>query len=161
MLREAAEKDPNYRQVIPYVLVHYGNKYLAVTRHQTQGEARLHGKVSIGIGGHINPVDGEPADLLDAGLRRELSEELAIDNPPSFTDLKLIGVICDDTDEVSRVHLGVVLKWEAAEPIEIRETDKMHGEYLTLAQIGERSERLENWSCLVYNHLTSVLVPAH
>ena len=90
MLREIAEKDPNFRQIIPYVLVHYGDKYLAATRHQTQGEVRLHGKMSIGIGGHINPVDGELADLLDAGLRRELSEELNIDNPPSLNDLKLV-----------------------------------------------------------------------
>lgn len=157
MLREEAEKDPAFRQIIPYVLVHYNNKYLAVTRHQTQGEVRLHGKVSIGIGGHINPVDGKPADLLDAGLRRELSEELATDNPPGLANLKLVGVICDDTDEVSRVHLGVVMQWEVNQPIEIRETDKMHGEYLTLEQISAHQDRFENWSRLVYDHLTSTV----
>lgn len=153
MAREKVEKDPSFRQIIPYVLVHYGDKYLAVTRHQTQGEVRLHGKMSIGIGGHINPVDGRPENLLDAGLRRELSEELATDNPPGLADLKLIGVICDNTDEVSQVHLGVVMMWEVKEPISIRETDKMDGQYLTLAEISLQKERLENWSRLVWGTL--------
>lgn len=153
MLREEAEKDPGFRQVIPYVLVHYGDKYLTVTRHQTQGETRLHNKVSIGIGGHINPVDGRQEDLLDAGLRRELSEELATNDPPSLANLKLIGVICDNTDEVSQVHLGVVMLWDVIEPVSIREMDKMDGQYLTLVEISLQRERLENWSRLVWGML--------
>lgn len=153
MLREEAEKNPSFRQVIPYVLVRYGDKYLTVTRHQTQGEVRLHNKMSIGIGGHINPIDGQPEDLLDAGLRRELSEELAMDNPPGLTNLKLIGVICDNTDEVSRVHLGVVMQWNVAEPVSIRETDKMDGQYLTSAEISLQRDRLENWSRLIWGTL--------
>ena len=153
MPRPEAEKDPNFRQIIPYVLVHYGNKYLAVTRHQTQGEVRLHGKMSIGIGGHINPVDGKPENILDAGLRRELSEELATDNPPGLANLKLIGLICDDTDEVSRVHLGVVLRWDVDKPVAIRETDKMAGEYMTLDEISAHKDYLENWSRIIHDSL--------
>jgi predicted NUDIX family phosphoesterase len=153
MDRPEAESHPEYRQVIPYVLVHLDGKYLTVTRHKTQGEARLHDKMSFGIGGHINPVDGDPSDLLDSGLRRELSEELNIDNPPGLKDLKPLGLICDDTDEVSQVHLGVVLRWDVKSAVDIRETDKMHGEYLTPSEIGTHRDRLENWSRLVYDGL--------
>jgi predicted NUDIX family phosphoesterase len=151
--RPTAEADPGFRQVIPYVLVRHEGRILTVTRHKTGGEPRLFDKMSFGIGGHINPVDGEPENLLDAGLKRELAEELAADNPPGFDELRLLGLICDDTDEVSRVHLGVVLLWETGKPIGIRETDKMHGEYLAPDEIGLNRDRLENWSRLVYDGL--------
>jgi len=153
--RPTAEADPGYRQVIPYVLVKHNGMYLTVTRHRTQGEERLHDKMSFGIGGHINPVDEARGNFLDAGLRRELSEELDIDDPPGWDDLEPIGLICDDTDEVSQVHLGIVLRWDVNDPVKIRETDKMHGEYLTPAAIGAIRDCLENWSRLVYDGLIS------
>jgi predicted NUDIX family phosphoesterase len=155
MDRPAAEHNPEYRQIIPYVLVLHKGKYLTVIRQATQTETRLHNRVSLGIGGHINPIDGDPANVLDAGLRRELSEELATDNPPGLIDLKLVGLICDNADEVSRVHLGVVMRWEPVEPILIRETDKMNGSYLTLYEIRSHYDSLENWSRLVYDHLVT------
>ena len=55
--RPEAEQDPGYRQIIPYVLLCRGEKVFATRRLNKGGEARLHGKVSVGIGGHINPVD--------------------------------------------------------------------------------------------------------
>jgi predicted NUDIX family phosphoesterase len=159
--RPFAEKDPGFRQVIPYVLVCRDGKILTVTRKKTQTETRLHDKVSFGIGGHINPVDGEPENLLDAGLRRELSEELDVDNPPSLSELTPLGLICDDTDEVSKVHLGVVLRWDVNYEVSIRETDKMHGEYLAPVEIGHVHDRLENWSRLVYDGLFAGCTDQH
>ncbi|MCK4721240.1 hypothetical protein KAU08_11295 [bacterium] len=153
MERPDAEIDPSFRQVISYTLVCFKGKYLTVTRHDTQGEARLHNKMSFGIGGHINPVDEIETDILDSGLKRELSEELNVDAPPGFNDLEVLGLICSDANEVSRVHLGVVLRWDVNEPVEIRETDKMHGEYLAPDEIGRHHDRLENWSQLVYDGL--------
>ena len=155
MDRPDAEHDPTYRQVIPYVLIRQNGKYLTVTRHKTQGEPRLHDKMSVGIGGHINPVDDDSDDSLDAGLRRELSEELATDDPPGWDDLEPIGLICDDTDDVSRVHLGLVLRWIITEPVQVREVNKMDGKYLSPDEIGDVRDRLENWSALVYDGLIS------
>ncbi|HDS30664.1 MAG TPA: phosphoesterase, partial [Firmicutes bacterium] len=131
--RTVAESDPSFRQVIPYVLIRHNGTYLTVTRHKTQGEERLHDKMSVGIGGHINPVDDETGDILDSGLKRELSEELAVDDPPGFHDLEPLGLICDDTDDVSKVHVGIVLRWDVSNPVGVRETDKMHGTYMTPA----------------------------
>ena len=45
------------------------------------GDARLHGKASIGVGGHLNPVD-DGEDALMAGLRREWAEELEAEWEP-------------------------------------------------------------------------------
>jgi predicted NUDIX family phosphoesterase len=151
MDRPEAEKDPSFRQVIPYTLVFYNGKYLTVTRLSTQTEARLHNLMSFGIGGHINPVDEEEKNVLNSGLKRELSEELAIDDPPGLDELEFIGLICSDGNDVSKVHLGLVLRWTVDNPVEIRETDKMHGEYLTVEEIGDCRDRLENWSMLVYD----------
>lgn len=153
MDRPDAEQDPSFRQVIPYTLVCHGGKFLTVTRHSTQGESRLHNLMSFGIGGHINPVDDEETDVLDSGLKRELSEELDTGNPPGLNDLGLLGLICSDANDVSRVHLGLVLRWDVENPVDIRETDKMHGEYLTVDEIGLHRDRLENWSRLVYDGL--------
>ncbi len=155
MDRPEAEKDPTFRQIIPYVMVFHEGKYLTVTRMKTQGESRLHNLMSVGIGGHINPVDEESKNILDAAMKRELSEELAIDDPPGWDDLDPLGLICDEKVEVSRVHLGVVFRWAAGKPVNIRETDKMHGEYLEPSSIKSSYDRLENWSQLVYDGLIS------
>lgn len=153
MDRPDAERDPSFRQVIPYTLVRHNGKYLTVTRHSTQGEARLHNLMSFGIGGHINPVDEVEEDILNSGLKRELSEELDTDDPPGLKDLEFLGLICSDDNEVSRVHLGLVLRWIVDEPVVVRETDKMHGEYMSVDEIAEHRDRLENWSRLVYDGL--------
>ena len=153
MSRKEAEHDTNFRQIIPYILVCHNDKYLTVTRHPTQSETRLHNKKSIGIGGHINPIDGELENLLDACLQRELSEELEIDNPPGLDELNLLGLLRDDVNEVGLVHLGVVLRWNTNEPVNIREVEKMSGKYLTLEEIHTHRDNLENWSRLVHDHL--------
>jgi len=151
--RPKAEDDPGFRQVIPYVLVRHDGKILTVTRHKTQGEPRLHDKMSFGIGGHINPIDGDPRDVLDSGMKRELSEELRTDDPPGFGSIPILGLILSDNNDVSRVHMGIVMAWDVKTPIDVRETDKMHGDYLSPDEIGAVRNRLENWSALVYDGL--------
>ena len=69
--RDACETDDDLKQMIPYVIVRHGGKYLAYSRTSQSGEKRLVGKRSVGIGGHINPTDvpdGDPP--LNAILRR-------------------------------------------------------------------------------------------
>jgi len=56
--RPRAEEDPTYRQIIPYALVRYRGRYLLMRRTQGGGEARLHNRYTLGVGGHINP--GQP-----------------------------------------------------------------------------------------------------
>jgi predicted NUDIX family phosphoesterase len=57
--RSKAEANPAYKQLIPYVIVSFDGRYLAYVRGRRAGETRLMGNRSIGIGGHINPVDNE------------------------------------------------------------------------------------------------------
>src|SRR4029079_17826716 len=126
--RPVAEESPAFKQLIPYVVVRDGERTFLMERTDAGGDARLHGKASIGVGGHLNPVD-EGDDPLTDGLRREWAEELVAEWEPEF---RLIGLLNDDSNPVGSVHLGVVFEVDAAgRPVEVREHDKLTGRFAT------------------------------
>ncbi len=144
--RPMAEDDPGYKQLIPYVVVRDVNRVFLMERTAAGGDARLHGKASIGVGGHLNPVD-EGEDALMAGLRREWHEELETNWEPEF---ELIGLLNDDSNPVGAVHLGVVFSVEAAgRPVAVREHDKLTGAFAGADEVAAAWDRLETWSQLV------------
>jgi predicted NUDIX family phosphoesterase len=144
--RPLAESDPTHKQLIPYVVVRNGESVFLMHRTDAGGDPRLHGKASIGVGGHLNPVD-EGEDALMAGLRREWAEELAADWEPGF---RLIGLLNDDSNPVGSVHLGVVFEVEAAgRAVDVREHDKLTGSFADADVLAASWDRLETWSLLV------------
>ncbi len=153
MERRYAETHPEYKQIIPYVAVCRDDQVLALTRLATQGEKRLHGLRSIGVGGHVNPCDAE-ADrcLFEAACERELHEELVL---PGAAELALtpVGILNDDQTEVGAVHLGAVYRLEAAAlEVSIRETTAMTGTFQPLDQLEAESAQdgvFETWSSLL------------
>ena len=68
MQRSQVENDPAYKQLIPYVIMTCDGKYLSYVRGKRAGETRLVSNRSIGIGGHINPIDNE-VPLFDVNYR--------------------------------------------------------------------------------------------
>jgi predicted NUDIX family phosphoesterase len=144
--RPRAEEDPTHKQLIPYVVVRDGPSVFLMQRTSAGGDPRLHGKASIGVGGHLNPVDhGE--DALMAGLRREWDEELKTDWEPEF---RLVGLLNDDSNPVGAVHLGVVFEVEAGgRPVVVREHEKLSGAFAGPEEIDAAWDRLETWSQLV------------
>ncbi|HET7434162.1 MAG TPA: hypothetical protein VFN10_05550, partial [Thermoanaerobaculia bacterium] len=86
--RARAEASPEFKQIIPYVLIRHGASYFLLQRLAKQTESRLHHKLSLGIGGHINP---DTPDLLD-GLQKELEEEVAVEGD---YDLTFAGILSD------------------------------------------------------------------
>jgi predicted NUDIX family phosphoesterase len=152
MERPLAEEDAAFKQLIPYVVVRDGERVFLMERTDAGGDARLHGKASIGVGGHLNPVD-DGEDPLTDGLRREWSEELVADWEPEF---RLVGLLNDDSNPVGSVHLGIVFEVDAAgRSVEVREQDKLAGRFATLAEVHAAWDRLETWSRLVAEHLLS------
>jgi len=148
--RPLAEEDPAFKQLIPYVVVRDGELVYLMERTAAGGDPRLHGKASIGVGGHLNPVD-EGEDPLTDGLRREWSEELVADWEPEF---RLVGLLNDDSNPVGSVHLGVVFEVEAdGRPVDVRERDKLTGRFATSAEVRAAWDRLETWSRLVAGRL--------
>ena len=61
--RPQAEEDPGHRQIIPYVALLRGDEVFSTRRLRGGTESRLHGLISLGVGGHINPdCDGDGDD---------------------------------------------------------------------------------------------------
>jgi len=144
--RNVAETDPSFKQLIPYVVVRDGDAVFLMHRTDAGGDPRLHGRASIGVGGHLNPVDAG-ADALMAGLRREWDEELVARWEPEF---RLVGLLNDDTNPVGSVHLGVVFSVDAGgHPVEVRERHKLSGSFVAPADVAVDWEALETWSQLV------------
>lgn len=144
--RDVAEVSPEFRQIIPYVVVLHGDDVFVTRRTKKQTESRLHDKVSLGIGGHINPGH----DLL-AGLRKELDEEVRIGGAYELT---FAGILNDESTEVSRVHLGAVhLLHAATRDVEVLETEKMTGRWIARAELPALREAMESWSQIVYDAL--------
>lgn len=155
--RPIAEVNPAFKQVIPYVLVRSGELVFLMERSAGGGDPRLHRKASIGVGGHLNPVDGD-ADPLNAGLRREWEEELIAAWEPQF---RLIGLLNDDSNVVGSVHLGVVFEVDAAgRELGVRERERLTGRWADAAALLAAVGRLETWSRLVADHLGLLPIPA-
>jgi predicted NUDIX family phosphoesterase len=150
--RDAMERDPSHKQVIPYLILRDAERYFLMRRTTAGGDARLHDRYSIGVGGHLNPGDGD----LAGGLRREWAEEVIADFEPDF---RLVALLNDDTTDVGSVHLGAVYVADAAgRPVAIRETDKLEGGFSTPADVAAVADRLETWSRLVYEALETSAV---
>ena len=159
--RPDMELDPGYRQIIPYVAVTRGDEVFATRRLSAGGEARLHGKLSLGVGGHIERGDDETREgILMRALEREVAEEVGVERVVSLTPL---GVINEEGDEVGRVHLGFLFRMEVAGEVSVRETDKLEGKWLKISALGRYAPDMEGWSRIAAEALTgrgSVFAPA-
>ncbi len=148
MRRADAEEDPSFKQVIPYLVLRDGGRWFLMRRTSGGGDARLHNLWSIGVGGHLNPGDGD----VHGGLRREWREEVAADFVPDFEPL---GLLNDDTTAVGQVHIGLVFTADAAgRHAAIRETDKLEGSFAATERVAELRDSLETWSRLAFDALT-------
>lgn len=142
--RHEMEEDTSYKQIIPYVVLRRGEDIYVLRRLKKGGETRLHGLLSVGVGGHINPVDGAGGtDALMEGLRREVDEEVSIERELT---IRTLGVINDDTNAVGSVHLGFLFELEVQGEVSIRETEKLEGEWVSKSELAKLSEQMETWS---------------
>jgi predicted NUDIX family phosphoesterase len=141
--RASAETDPSLKQVIPYLVLRDGARVFLMRRTQAGGDARLHDRWSIGVGGHLNPGDGD----VNGGLRREWAEEIEAGFVP---EPRFVGLLNDDTTDVGSVHVGLVFEADAAgRPVGVRETEKLSGSFVDLAVVREVYDGLETWSQLI------------
>ena len=159
MPRSQVEKNPAYKQLIPYVLMSYQGKYLSYVRGKRAGEARLVGNRSIGIGGHINPVDWTlfSAELYKTYLeavKREVAEEVSVET--SHTD-SIVALLNDESNEVGSVHLGIVHHWVLNAPnVSKREQMITQMAFMTPAELQEVRDTLETWSGLCLTRLAEM-----
>jgi len=161
MPRAQAEADPSYKQLIPYVIMTYDGKYLSYVRGKRAGETRLIAKRSIGIGGHINPIDDMPllkevdplATYFEA-VEREVAEEVEVE--ANHTD-RIVALLNDDSNEVGSVHLGIVHYWTLdSAKVERREQMITQMAFMTPAELQQVKDTLETWSALCLEGLSEM-----
>ena len=153
LARPVAEESPEYRQIIPYVAIVRGDEVFATRRLPKGGETRLHGRVSLGVGGHINEVDQTNGDWLMNCLRREIEEEVDI---ADFGTLTLRGLINDSADAVGNVHLGFFFTLTTKGDVFVRETEKLAGGFMPLADLPAHTGGMESWSEIVTEELLTL-----
>jgi predicted NUDIX family phosphoesterase len=147
--RPQAEIDPSFKQLIPYVIMTCQGKYLSYVRGKRAGETRLVAKRSLGIGGHINPVDwtlftADPYKTYLEAVQREVAEEVSVET--KYKD-KVIALLNDDSNEVGQVHLGIVHLWTLDEPKVIRKEQMItQMGFMTIPELQQVKDTMETWS---------------
>ena len=145
--RPEMERDRAWKQVIPYLVLRDGPRYFLMQRTRAGADERLHDAWSIGVGGHVDPGDGD----MRGGLLREWAEEVEADFVPSF---RYVGLLNDDTTDVGAVHVGAVYEADAdGRPVAVRETTKLRGAFADPEDVARVADRLESWSRLVFEAL--------
>jgi len=155
--RAQVEEDPALKQVIPYALIARRGEVFLFRRTDKGGEKRLFGLRSIGVGGHVNPVDR--GDVIHDALRRELDEELCL---PGRWQVRIAGLVNNDTTAVGSVHVGVVaVVTPGPGSVRVRENDTMCGAFASREDLlglhAHERASFEGWSALLLDKLDEVL----
>ena len=151
MPRAAAEADLGYKQIIPYVIITHQDKYLCYTRGKRAGETRLVGQMSIGIGGHINPIDGDVPLFgfrkpYEAAVEREVEEEIHV---RANHENRIVALLNDDSNSVGSVHLGVVHYWTLDSfYVDKREQMITKISFADIKELQSNRDNMETWSQL-------------
>jgi len=143
--RDEMEQDPSYKQLIPYCIFMCDGHVFNYRRGTAQGEARLHSKRSVGVGGHISTLDeNESEHAYIVGMRREIDEEIEIQ--AEYTQ-RLVGLINDDITEVGKVHLGIVHVFDVNQPkVSPKEASMIETGFTSPAELLEQYDQFETWS---------------
>ena len=180
--REICETDPTTLQVIPYItlvsLIDPGEsepevdvsptnpkaKFFIYTRGEKGNEGRLHGKCSLGLGGHIEEAPTEELSfdhVIGQCLYRELIEEVGLEIASFNTPRNVADhgeLFLDQTNDVGRVHIALSFTLFVS-PLDLNETEDgviTKGQWLTFNEINDlmKSEEdpliLEEWSMMYF-----------
>lgn len=117
--RGPAEEDPGFKQIIPYAVLQlhperYGplESVACYRRGKAGQESRLHDRLSLGVGGHVDAEDlgagGPISGAYYRALDRELNEEVKYTPDPLVPANVPVGLVNEEETAVGSVHLGVV-----------------------------------------------------
>ena len=157
MVRGEAEENRDYKQPIPYsiVLNEKGEIFVYIRGgdNSAAGDKRLHDKLSIGVGWHLEREEEWLKNPITDWLVRELEEEISL-KQENITDIFPIGYINDDRNDVGEVHIWVsyLVKTKKFSPVmedgELAEGEFMSYDILTgLAKSGKYN--VETWTELL------------
>lgn len=149
LLRPEMEQNLNYKQIIPYLVFKYQDKYFLMQRGGQASESRLRSKFSFGIGGHIREDDMQGTSIFD-WARREFAEEVDYQGK---LEVSMLGILNDDSNDVGKVHLGLVMLLVGDSDKIAVKSELKSGELLTIDECEPFEAQMENWSKLVFTAL--------
>ncbi len=143
--RADVEHDSQWLQPIAYLLIHDGAGALWCYQRRG-GDARLDGRWSCGVGGHVDEADC----TVQQALLREVHEELGIDPAQALRGLQLRGMVHEGHSAAGRVHLGVVYSalWCGDAPPQPVAGEALAAKGFVTAASVARDSRFERWSQL-------------
>ena len=155
--RQDVENDPQYKQIIPYAIFRHHFSVFSYRRGKLLSEKRLLGNYSIGIGGHISLYDENLfTETYEHGIEREISEEIVIG---SKYEKSIVAFINDDTNEVGRVHFGVVYLFTLEKPmVKPKEKSINDPKFLTIPDLKKNIIKFENWSQICIRNINDIIV---
>lgn len=153
--RYDCEKDLLVVQPIPYGIIfdQEGNvfSYKRADSIRDCGDARLFGKRSIGVGGHITRSDA-PHYVMNS-LARELREELTLSKV--IVEPQLVGTLYDPKTDVDQFHLGLIYALKVDGPVSFKESSGrglgMRPQHIVSAESG-----YETWSAALLPYLSRI-----
>lgn len=160
MPRATAETKLAFKQVIPYTLVVCGTRVLSYRRGPESAERRLVGNRSLGIGGHVSTHDPSVSrPTIEEAIGREIAEELQVQ---SDYRMARVAVLNDNSDEVGRVHFGVIHVLLLDKPAVLGNEDAITElRFEDKTEISCAIDRYESWSRICIRSLDSLLAAAH
>jgi predicted NUDIX family phosphoesterase len=164
--RSVAEHDYDTKQLVVYVLINHEQTFLTYQRTPKTTETRLKALYSIGIGGHVNVDDQIQPTLFGAheaawkdfvlkAVRREISEEVQIEGA-NAQEPTLVCFVNDDSNDVGKVHFGVVFVVKLANPSVNIRGERGIGKlsFRTLPELISMRDTMETWSQLLVDFLS-------
>jgi len=110
----SADHHPEFRQFVTYSIIKIDNNfYMTLLRKPDSWEERLHNKLTIGIGGHVNSSSCDSTnnqqlfEIIYRSMWREIDEEVNIRKVANLKKEIFLGLLNNDA-ETDREHIGFV-----------------------------------------------------
>ncbi len=165
MVRADAEVNTDFKQPLPYwVVIDQENRIFVYQRGWSWSnawETRLHSKISIWVGWHIEREDEDAKNILSDTLVREIIEEINT-KEENIKNIHLAWYINDDWNDVWKVHMWIFYIVRVANSdFELLDWELDNWEFVTLStlewMIMSGNYDLESWSQIIIPSLKKYL----
>lgn len=165
MLREVAEKNEDYVQIVPAGVLRFAQEVFVFERKEADPKYRLYGKTTIWQGTHVTKQDAaSTSHLIKSALADRISRDLFVSRE---FPTEAIGYCWDRDDKNSSPHFGLIYEITIDNPdtaVDLRKKafrkrrgHNLSGQFLSVQQLVESEKQLdlESWSTTI---LKKVLV---
>ncbi len=158
--RISIEHDPEYKQIVGYVVLRHKGEVFQFRRGPASVESRLHSKLAIAVGGHICKVqDAAYQDVYHETYRENLRQEFLgkVRLSTAYQD-SIVAVINDEDDfVVGRFHFGIVHIYDLLEPhVEVLVEGMIEPGFVPISSIRSNWDQYERWSQLVAQEILAI-----